>query len=159
MTEDNLTILADTILSHNHSYAKGLPIITDSEYDIIWKKLYDLDPKCPVLYHTGADLTLPYDQRRHRHQIYGTNKAFSMTDLKPFLTRFGSQELILEPKYDGCDAIFYKGEDGHDKLILEGNGLTGRDISHHLDSIQCSFNPQSMESVEFIIPLKECDHS
>ena len=150
MTSDKQQLI-DTILSHNHSYAKGLPVITDTEYDILWKKLHDIDPECPVLYHTGENSQLPFDQRAHRHQIYGTNKAFSMTDLKPFLTRFGSQELILEPKYDGCAGIFYKGLE-NDKLILEGNGLTGRDITHHLPCINPLRNPQSMESVEILIP-------
>lgn len=142
----------------NLAYSKGMPFMTDSEYDILWKELHRYDPTNKVLYHTANNPNLPYDVLEHKFQIFGTQKAFNMDDLKPFLQRFGSETLILEPKYDGCAAILYLGpEPEEDKLILEGNGLSGQDVSHHLEKIFCDFEPRHMESVEIIIPTTGWD--
>lgn len=145
--------LLSSLLEANHLYSKGMPIITDTEYDQIWKQIFDIDPDCPALYHTGEDKTLVIGRKLHRHPIYGTQKAFDMDDLKPFLARFGNDPLVIEPKYDGCAAVFYKGKTRpEDKLYLEGDGISGTDITHHLKNITYDRDDfQSMESVEIII--------
>ena len=120
--------LLSDLLEANYLYSKGMPTITDTEYDKIWKALFDLDPDCEALYHTGDDKTLVIGRKLHRYPIYGTQKAFDMDDLKPFLERFGNDILVIEPKYDGCAAIFYKGKTREeDKLYLEGDGVSGTD--------------------------------
>ena len=147
--------LLSDLLEANYLYSKGMPTITDTEYDKIWKALFDLDPDCEALYHTGDDKTLVIGRKLHRHPIYGTQKAFDMDDLKPFLERFGNDTLVIEPKYDGCAAIFYKGKTREeDKLYLEGDGVSGTDITHHLHNISYPANFRSMESVEIIIPQR-----
>lgn len=151
---EDIEILINKIASANSAYSQGLPFMTDAEYDILWKQLHEIDSSNPILYHTGENNQLPFDQKLHKTQLYGTNKAFNMQDLEPFLQRFGADKIILEPKYDGCAAILYLGKDEYlDKLILEGNGISGRDITHHLNHIHCPFEPRNMESVEIIIPL------
>lgn len=152
--------LLSSLLEANHLYSKGMPIITDTEYDKIWKALFDIDPDCPALYHTGDDKTLVIGRKRHRHPIYGTQKAFDMDDLKPFLARFGNDPLVIEPKYDGCAAVFYKGKTrADDKLYLEGDGVSGTDITYHLPFIYYPNNFGSMESVEIIIRESKWDKS
>ena len=144
--------LIKKITTANIAYSRGLPFLTDTEYDEYWKQLYDLDPHNPILYHTTTnDPTIPANTSPHIHPIMGTNKAFNMEDLKPFLTRFGNTKLIIEPKYDGCAAVWYRGQDA-DRLILEGNGQYGRDISHHLPNITNLHKFRNYESVELIIP-------
>ena len=144
--------LETKISNANKAYANGLPFLTDTEYDIFWQQLYALDPTNPLLYHTAHDPTIPHDLTAHHHQIFGTNKAFNMTDLKPYLTRFGSAELVLEPKYDGCAAVLSKTPGGW-QLILEGDGIKGKDITRHLNFIQAEFQPKHTETVEIIIPV------
>ena len=137
----------------NDAYARGFPFLTDTDYDILWQQLHDLSPDASVLYHTANNPNLPYDIFPHAHRIYGTNKAFNTEDLKPFLHRFGHTDLLLQPKYDGLAAVFYKGKDENsDRLLLEGDGLNGRDISHHLQHLFFGFTPRSVESVEILIP-------
>ena len=88
----------------NAAYAAGIPFISDTEYDILWQELYKIDPNNDLLYHT-ANRGYLTGTDWHKFQIYGTNKAFCLFDLKPFFTRFGSQEIIIEPKYDGCAVV------------------------------------------------------
>ena len=131
----HISQLIKQISSANLAYAQNMPILTDSEYDKLWQELFKRDPENPILYHTTnnphyANLAM------HRYKIYGTQKAFNTEDLRPFFTRFGSDQLILEPKYDGCAAVFYRGQSrNHDKLILDGDGIKGQDVSRHIFSI------------------------
>lgn len=150
--------LIKKISAANRAYANGLPFMTDTDYDILWKKLYDIDPKNPNLYHTGRDPSLSDGLISHAHPVFGTNKAFNMEDLKPFMTRFGSTNLIIEPKYDGCAAVLSYTKDGL-RLVLEGDGVKGLEVTRHLPKLSYNFNPKNFETVEIIIPWKYWDKS
>jgi DNA ligase (NAD+) len=149
----NLTLqaLVAKITASNKAYAAGMPFITDTEYDLYWQQLYAYNPKHPLLYHTAQNLNLASNLTPHHHQIFGTNKAFKADDLRPFLTRFGSAELVLEPKYDGCAALLSKSPDGL-KLTLEGDGIAGQDITRHLACLSIDFEPHHTQTVEIVIP-------
>lgn len=155
MTKDELI---NKITKANHAYIKGYPFLTDEQYDILWNDLYKIDPHNSILYHTTNDPSLPWDIFPHAYQIMGTQKAFSMEDLKPFLMRYNNTELILEPKYDGCACVVYKQDNYTYKYILEGDGIKGRDISHHEPMLIWEGNEaKSVESIELIIPWKRWD--
>jgi DNA ligase (NAD+) len=143
------------LISHlkqaNKAYLANLPIMTDSEYDQLWRELYSVDPNNSVLYHTANDPNIPGDLQVHSRPIYGTNKAFCVEDLKPFLTRHRGKSLVIEPKYDGCAAVLERTKYGY-RLTLEGNGQYGQDVTRHLFSMFMGFEPQVFESVELIIP-------
>ena len=149
--------IEEQVKNANSAYASGMPYLTDTEYDILWQQLHSLDPYNKNLYHTARDPRLGQDIYPHAYQIKGTNKAFNQDDLKPFLERFGNTHLVLEPKYDGCAAVLYRQEKGNFKLLLEGNGLAGRDISHHFKNMILNWTPKAIESVELIIPMKKWD--
>ena len=113
--------LVQAIEEANIAYSAGLPYITDQEYDILWQALFAIDPKHHLLYHTAQAHNQVHGKTWHKHQIFGTNKAFSMEDLKPFLMRFGDKLLTLEPKYDGCAAVITKTQFGI-QITLDGDG-------------------------------------
>ena len=149
----NKTELINKIQDANAAYAAGIPFMTDEAYDVLWQELYKLDPTNSLLYHTanrgaltGADW--------HKFNIYGTQKAFCMEHLKPFLTRFGSQPLIIEPKYDGCAVVMTATSNGW-KLSLEGDGKCGQDISHKIPYINFPANLKHFQSMEVLIPLSD----
>lgn len=150
----NQTELETKISAANKAYSAGIPFLTDTEYDILWQQLFALDQTSPLLWHTANDPSCPFDLTMHHHQIFGTNKAFNIEDLKPYLTRFGSAELVLEPKYDGCAAVLSKTPTKL-KLVLEGDGIKGRDITHHLPYLAMNFVPQHTQTVEVIIPYAD----
>lgn len=143
--------LITKIKEANKAYLTNFPIMTDREYDQLWNQLYKIDPSNSVLYHTGNDPNLPGDLQSHSRPIYGTNKAFCVEDLKPFLTRHKGKSLVIEPKYDGCAAVLERTMKGY-RLTLEGNGQYGQDVTRHLFSMFMEFTPQVLESVELIIP-------
>jgi NAD-dependent DNA ligase len=108
----NKNELEKVIKEANMAYSAGIPFITDQEYDILWQALYAIDPDNSLLYHTAQAHNQVHGKSWHKYQIFGTNKAFNMEDLKPFLTRFGDQLLTIEPKYDGCAAVITQEQSG-----------------------------------------------
>ena len=146
--------LLKEISQANMAYASGIPFMTDSEYDLLWQQLYALDPHNSILYHTAQGRTALTGKTWHKHPIYGTNKAFNMLDLKPFLTRFGSYKLRIEPKYDGCAAVITLTDTGIN-ITLEGDGRCGRDITHLMPYITFPFHMRHFQPVEILIPLNE----
>lgn len=137
----------------NAAYAAGIPFISDTEYDILWQELYKIDPNNDLLYHT-ANRGYLTGTDWHKFPIYGTNKAFCLSDLKPFFTRFGSQEIIIEPKYDGCAVVMTATKSGW-KLSLEGDGKCGQDISYKIPYIKFPSNLKHFQSMEVIIPFED----
>jgi len=146
--------LIKEISQANMAYASGIPFMTDSEYDLLWQQLYAIDPHNNILYHTAQGRTALTGKAWHKHPIYGTNKAFNMLDLKPFLTRFGSYKLKIEPKYDGCAAVITLTDTGIN-ITLEGDGRCGRDITHLMPYITFPFQMRHFQPVEILIPLNE----
>lgn len=154
----NFSELEKKISAANRAYANGMPFMTDTEYDKLWKQLHNLDPYNKFLYHTARNPNLSSGIRTHPRPIYGTNKAFNMDDLKPFMTRFGTESIIIEPKYDGCAGALSYDKEGL-TLILEGDGLQGHDVTRHLPNFHYSFEPKTFETVEIIIPWIAWDES
>jgi len=146
--------LEKSVESANMAYAAGIPFITDEEYDFLWQALYAIDPNHPLLYHTAHAYQQVHGKSWHKHQIFGTNKAFGMEDLKPFLMRFGSEKLVIEPKYDGCAAVITIEKNGL-KIILEGDGKCGSDVTHLLPFISIDFQIKNFQAVELILPVAE----
>jgi len=150
----NRTELEKSIEEANAAYSAGIPFITDEEYDVLWQQLYAIEPGHHLLYHTAQNHNQVHGKVWHKHKIYGTNKAFNMIDLKPFLERFGDQMLTIEPKYDGCAAVLTR-EEFEYKLTLEGDGTCGGDISHLIDYIIFPFKPRNFQAVEILLPVED----
>jgi len=146
--------LEKAIQEANRAYSAGIPFITDEEYDLLWQALYAIDSDNSLLYHTAQAYNQVHGKSWHKHQIFGTNKAFNMQDLRPFMMRFGSQQLTIEPKYDGCAAVITIERSGI-RITLEGDGKSGGDISHLLPYINIHFPLKNFQAVEILLPVAE----
>lgn len=149
------------ITQANSAYANGVPIMLDTEYDMLWRLLYEIDPEHPLLYFTAKDPRKGANMHVHFQRLFSPQRAFCAEDLKPFLTRFGSTELVLEPKYDGCAVVLSSTADGNRRMVKAGDGVAGEDVSHHLNTGLLTIKgtpPISREfSAELIIPISEWD--
>lgn len=146
--------LETAIEEANMAYSAGIPFITDQEYDVLWQELYAIDPDHHLLYHTAQAYNQVHGKSWHKHQIFGTNKAFGMEDLNPFLMRFGAQQLTIEPKYDGCAAVITKAQSGL-QITLEGDGKCGSDVTHLMPFINFPFQLRNFQAVEILLPVAE----
>ena len=146
--------LEQEIKKANTAYAAGIPFLTDYEYDQLWQQLHNIDPANELLYHTAQSTYTGGKLTIHKYPIFGTNKAFNMEDLKPFLMRFGDQPLVIEPKYDGCAAVITITKTGV-MLTLEGDGKSGRDITHLMPYIIYPFHLRHFQAIEILLPWEE----
>ena len=142
------------IKAANIAYSSGIPFMTDAEYDLLWQELFAIDSDHPLLYHTAQDRGALTGLTWHKQQIFGTNKAFNMEDLKIFLMRFGNQMLVIEPKYDGCAAVITHEKKGI-AITLEGDGRCGKDVSHLMPYVKMPFDIRNFQAVEIVIPMDE----
>lgn len=118
----------------NDAYAKGVPFLTDYEYDLVWKQLYAIDPTNDALYHTAR-----HEARdgyvKHQVPLLSLQKAFVTDDLKLFWQRYQDKDLLLQPKYDGVAICLYQMRQGI-RAVLAGDGQGGLDVTRHIPYMQ-----------------------
>lgn len=135
---------------HNYLYhALDRPEIADAEYDLLMKKLLELEKKHPELVtaespsqRIGSVPLSHFPSATHASPMLSLENAFDAADLrdfdtriKRFLSRSKNLAFFCEPKLDGV-AVALTYEQG--KLIraaTRGNGITGEDITQNIRTI------------------------
>lgn len=134
MIQPNADNLRRKIQLANDAYAKGVPFLTDYEYDLLWKQLHTIDPTNPVLYHTARHETRD-GYVSHQVPLLSLQKAFVTEELRLFWQRYQSQDLLLQPKYDGVAICLYQMREGI-RAVLSGDGKGGLDVTRHIPYMQ-----------------------
>ena len=141
--------LRDIINNHNyHYYALDDPLITDSEYDTLFKELESLeksnpesiDPQSPTQ-RIGAEPLNKFKTIEHSTPMLSLANAMSDKELTSFHNRSkkllekNSITYIAEPKLDGLgvEVVYVNGSFKHGST--RGDGFTGEDITHNLKTI------------------------
>lgn len=123
--------LVEELIIQDNNYFNGTPVISDTEYDFLKRKLQELDPANPYLLTVGAAVRnvktkLPYvmpslDQK-YAGEVESWVQKYNLSD----------QLVAITNKLDGVSAslIFNNG-----KLIYafsRGDGFEGQDITRHV---------------------------
>jgi len=143
--------LRQEIQRHNyHYYIKDEPVIDDSEYDSLFRKLEQIEKKFPGLVtpdsptqRIGAPLEGGFKTLQHGEKMLSLQDVFDYGELEDFLKRVEKDlgipcddiDFTCELKIDGSavslvyeDGIFARG-------ATRGDGLTGEDITSNLKTI------------------------
>ena len=139
--------LAEAIRDHQYRYyVLDKPIISDAEFDLLWKKLVLLenknpelrDPHSPTL-DVGGGFATHFEQFDHREKMMSLDNAFGDDELEAWFDRVAKESpknsWLCEVKVDGL-AINLLYENG--KLIralTRGNGATGEDVTLNVKTI------------------------
>ena len=136
---------------HNHRYyVLDEPLISDAEYDQLFRRLVDLEAAYPALHDpasptqkVGAPPLAAFAQVRHTVPMLSLANVVSRTEMQEFHQRVQralettqSVEYVAEPKIDGV-AVELVYEDG--KLTVgstRGDGVTGEDITANLKTVR-----------------------
>jgi DNA ligase (NAD+) len=139
--------LAEAIRDHQYRYyVLDKPIISDAEFDSLWKKLVLLESKNPELrdphsptLDVGGGFATHFDQFDHREKMMSLENAFGDDELDAWFNRVAKESpkntWLCEVKVDGL-AINLLYENG--KLIralTRGNGTTGEDVTLNVKTI------------------------
>ena len=153
MMDDQARIqqLRDEINYHLYRYhVLDAPVISDAEYDALYRELVSLEEKHPELItpdsptqRAGAEPLDSFTKVAHPAPILSLANAFNAEDLHAWRTRIGRllpedrQEIdyVVEPKLDGLSVVLtYR--DGLFVLgATRGNGEIGEDVTQNLRTL------------------------
>lgn len=130
-------------------YIEARPVISDQEYDKLYRELVDLEKEHPELVapdsptqRVGGEPVKAFGQVRHAVPMLSLDNTYSQDEVRQFVTR--AQKLLpnhtltwtLEPKVDGL-AVNLRYENGFLKTgSTRGDGTTGDDITTNLKTIR-----------------------
>jgi DNA ligase (NAD+) len=142
--------LVKDINEHNYRYyVLDAPVISDAEYDDLFRKLKELEEK----YHyfqpdsptqrVGAPPLEKFEKVRHTEPMLSLDNAFSHDEVREFdqrVRRFLKTEreieYTVEPKYDGLamELSYRKGVLHH--ASTRGDGVEGEDVTQNIKTIK-----------------------
>ncbi len=135
---------------HNRQYyVLDAPLVSDAEYDRMFRELQELEGEYPELVTTdsptqrvGGAPQPQFEQFAHRTPMLSLNNAFSVDEVIAFDKRVreglktASVEYLAEPKFDGL-AISLTYEQGmFTQGATRGDGYTGEDVTPNLRTVK-----------------------
>lgn len=152
LTKSDVEDLQQVLRFHEWKYAvQNDPIITDTEYDLLFHGLSKLESENPELVtedsptqRVTSDLSDGFPSVQHLSPMLSLGNAYNLEDLQEFdqqirkLVQKSEDETIeycVEPKFDGGSiAVVFK-EDLYLRGATRGNGQEGEDITLNLRTL------------------------
>lgn len=137
--------LEKKLRQYNESYRNGKSEISDSEYDSLLDKLYEINPNNKLFDEIGH---LVKGDRKTKLPInmYSLEKEKTLDDLTKWLTKKGINKntyFVLTPKFDGVSLLV---NELKNKAYTRGNGIYGQESDSHYSLIS---NKLINKEVEF----------
>ena len=142
--------LAEEIRRHDQAYyVDAKPVISDREYDLLYRELLDLEKAYPDLctpdspsQRVGGAALSAFKQHAHAIPMMSLDNTYSQEEVREFVQRvqklLPGEELVwtVEPKVDGL-AISLRYENGVLTVgATRGDGTHGDDITANLKTIR-----------------------
>ncbi len=152
-SEELVTKLRQVIVYHEwRYYALNDPVISDFEYDQLYKKLEQLEGKFPALIHpesptqrVSSDLSGDLAQVEHLTPMLSLDNSYNADDLQDFDQRIKNYlslpeemdiEYCVEPKYDGGTIALVYENDALVRAATRGNGSIGDEITPNIRTLR-----------------------
>ena len=146
--EQDINTLRDTLRQHNYNYyVKDAATISDYEFDVLLKKLQDLetahpefhDPNSPTL-RVGGEITKNFNTVVHDTRMYSLDNSYSKEDIEDWETRIkklvdGAVEYTCELKYDGASISLTYENGVLNRAVTRGDGFKGDDVTNNVRTI------------------------
>ncbi len=148
--KNRIDFLRQEIIKHNKLYYENdAPQISDSEYDVLFRELRDLEKNFPQFISpdsptqkVGSNVAEEFKEVRHKYRLYSLDNSNNYEELRAWYGRVlkdlnkDEVELVCELKIDGLamalsydNKVFIKG-------ATRGNGIIGEDITDNLRTIK-----------------------
>lgn len=151
-------------------YVLDDPILSDEEYDRLYKSLEQLETKFPSLLtpdsptqRVGSDLTERFDSVKHLSPMLSLENSYNASDLQDFDERIKkllgeippstALTYCVEPKFDGGTLVLVYENDRLVRAATRGNGIQGDEITANARAIrtiplQANFSQYGIQRVE-----------
>lgn len=159
MNKDNLL---EQIKHYNEQYRKGVPEISDAEYDAKIELLKQLDPENEWFQHSEPSPVSNSRKVKLPIPMKSLNKIKNLSDLIKWAKSLGlsnTESLVLMPKFDGLSLLV--NESNNKAYSRGGSENEGQDCSAHYNASpqihQPAITPFLYTFGEFIISWKDWD--
>ncbi len=164
---NELTNLQKKINYHNFRYhVLDDPIISDYEYDMLLKRLHQLEEKYPDMVtpdsptqRSGAQPLDKFQKVFHPAPILSLANAFNKDDLIAWYERIMKLDarvkksgFVLEPKIDGLTVVLHYKNGVFVQGATRGDGIVGEDITANLRTIRALPLRIPVEDVDIEVP-------
>ncbi|MDO8368064.1 MAG: NAD-dependent DNA ligase LigA [Saprospiraceae bacterium] len=150
-------------------YVGNDPVISDFEYDQLYKQLQTIEAAHPQLVtpdsptqRVGKDLTENAAQVAHLTPMLSLDNSYNAEDLNDFdesvkklcgLEKDADVEYCVEPKYDGGTIALVYENDRFIRAATRGNGYVGEEITANIRTLrsvplQAAFSKRGISKVE-----------
>lgn len=157
--------LVKNINEHNYYYyVLDAPVISDSEYDMLFRRLKELEEKYQYVLpdsptqRVGAPPLDKFEKVKHTEPMLSLDNAFSHEEVREFDQRVKKElkkkglnpaeeiEYTVEPKYDGLamELTYKKGL--LERASTRGDGYEGEDVTTNIKTIKAI--PLKIEGVD-----------
>ncbi len=162
--------LRDVIRYHEYRYyVQNEPVVSDFEYDQLYKMLEALERQHPELVapdsptqRVSPDLTEDLPPVAHRTPMLSLDNSYNAEDLRDFDTSIkklcslpadAEVEYCVEPKFDGGTIVLQYENDVFTQAATRGNGQVGDEITANIRTIKsiplrAEFSRHGMAAVE-----------
>ncbi len=135
---------------HAHSYyVRHAPVITDAEYDALFRELQSLEEQYPELVtassptrRLGSDLSVSFSKIPHVRPILSLANAFDEGAVQSWEQRIRRLEpdanigYVVEPKFDGLTIVLRYKNGVMVQAATRGNGEVGDDVTANAATIR-----------------------
>lgn len=147
-------------------YVLAQPVISDYEYDKLFKLLKDIESKHPELttpdsptQRVPSEITKVFPQVKHLAPMLSLDNSYNEADLRDFdrrvreLTGLDKVEYSVEPKFDGAGISLIYEKDLFVRGATRGDGEVGEEITNNLKVIKtiplsAKFSQYGIDKVE-----------
>ncbi len=168
VSSDQLPILRKLLRFHEWKYyVKDNPVISDFEYDMLFKILERIEAAHPDLItpdsptqRVGSDLSSDFPTVSHLSPMLSLENSYNADDLKDFekqVRKLTGEEnpitYVVEPKFDGSSVALIYENNYLVRGATRGNGLQGDDITPNIKTmptvpLSADFSARGIHKVE-----------
>lgn len=134
--KEKIEQLREEVKKHDLAYAKGKPVITDTEYDKLYMELVDLETKYPEFYDENSPTQKIYDvvveglkKVKHTKPMLSQDKINDEAGLNKFISK-ANDSILVQQKLDGLTIVLTYKNGVLVKAVTRGNGYVGEDVTH-----------------------------
>ena len=167
VTKENVEELKNVLRFHEYRYyVQSDPLMSDSEYDILYKFLESIEKEQPQLLsddsptqRVGKGLVNSFPKVQHLVPMLSLENSYNATILLDWdrkardLSGLDVIEYIVEPKFDGASISLIYENDRLLRSATRGDGVVGDDITLNTRQIRCvplvaKFSDYGIEQIE-----------
>ena len=148
--EEEIKGLRNKLHKYNNSYYnKDVSLVSDFEFDMLLKKLEELEKKHPQFYdvnsptvRVGGEVTKKFQSFNHNYPMYSLANTYSKDEIKEWIKRIEKKlghkinDFNCELKFDGASINLYYEQGKLKRALTRGDGTKGDDVTSNIKTIK-----------------------